>query len=215
MGGGTRKGRDRSRPFSVVSWTILPHLAADVGEHVATVQASRGTLCWGVPRAPSPSFGSRRRPLAAIAPSKAAGATSGRLVLWRCRMGIHGVVAGRLRSPFDVGGVPAAALASQGDPLRAGDHDQGRTPAPRHSMNRAGPARRADQVGVLPICRDQRQRFRRPILLNAASPHVLPCTSDSQCSPRRKGEQSRGPPYCARVKRAVSLSGGGGCRVSL
>jgi hypothetical protein len=115
------------------------------------------------------------------------------LVRRRHRMGIHRVVAHRLGSPLDVRGVPATTLACQGDPLRAGRHEQvPHAPAPRYPLNRAGPARRADQVGVLPIRRDQRQRFRRPILLNAASPHVLRCTSDRQSSPSRKGGQSSG-----------------------
>lgn len=149
-----------------------------------------------------PSFGSRRQPLAAIAPSRGRGSGMSGLVGRRNGMRIHRAVAGWLRSPLDVGSVPAATLAREGNSLRARHHEQvPRAAPPRYPLNGTGPTGRADQIGMIPIRRDQRQGFRRPVLLNAASSHVLPCTSDSQCSPQRKGEQS-----------AVSLNRDGGCR---
>jgi hypothetical protein len=65
-------------------------------------------------------------------------------------------------------------------------------------------------MGVLPIRCDQRQRLWRPIFLNAASSHVLPCTSDTQCSHGLETGQSGSGSSSRDGGRGVSLTGDAG-----
>jgi hypothetical protein len=71
-------------------------------------------------------------------------------------------------------------------------------------------------MGVLPIRRDQRQRLWRPIFLNAASSHVLPCTSDTQCSHGLEtGQSGSGVQLEGRGASPIPQRGrglGGGCQ---
>src|SRR5207247_8660249 len=84
---------------------------------------------------------------------------------------VHRLVARRLLTALDIRGVPAAAVARERDSLRCGRQALPTPPAGR-PHDRPGTTRRADQGNVLPVCRDQRQCFRRPILLDAESPHA-------------------------------------------
>src|SRR5438046_7224354 len=101
---------------------------------------------------------------------------------------VHRLVARRLLTALDIRGVPAAAVARERDPLRCGRQALPTPPAGR-PHDRPGTTRRADQGNVLPVCRDQRQRFRRPILLDAASP-----TPAVHLQPRNLAAPGRGTP---------------------
>src|SRR5256885_15324234 len=82
---------------------------------------------------------------------------------------IHRLVARRLLTALKIGGVPAAAVARERDPLRCGRQALPTPPAGR-PHDRPGTTRRADQGDVLPACPGPSPRLRRPILLDAASP---------------------------------------------
>ena|SRR5436309_3680725 len=84
---------------------------------------------------------------------------------------IHGGIARRLHAPRDVRRMPAARRARQTDPLRDVQLAGLESPAARRALNCPGSTRRAHQRLVRPVCRDERQRLGRPVLLDAPSAH--------------------------------------------
>src|SRR2546422_4920714 len=126
---------------------------------------------------------------------------------------VHRFVARRLPAPLNVGGVAAAALtrerhALQRHALRRRQHPP--TPAPRRPHDGPRATRGAHQGHVLAVGRDQRQCFRRPILLNSASPHGLSHASRRNLVPPGRGAARRRSRLTPPV-RDVSLTGTGGC----
>src|SRR5439155_7686054 len=186
---------------------VLAHLAAYVGQHFVPVLELHPERRVGEHLRHGPHHldgvtGHLRSPPPAYVPSsRTPGASKG------SGTRVHRRIPRRLRPALDVRGVSAASLAGERDALGAELHIPP-APPPRHPHDRAGATGRADQRGVLPVRRNQGERFGRPVFLNPPSPHgLLAPPYENVVTPGRPSTEAALTPCVG----GVSLTTTGGC----